>query len=104
MAAVSQAAPAARNSFTISMSRRVRVVGILMMKSPQRGVEWASENRWPDMYQCTHTITFSFVKQKWKNLPPSRLETEMTLNPTLATPLKWAEALGRRLDVELEVG
>ena len=31
----------------------------------------------------------------------SRLETGKTLNPTLATLLKWAEALGQRLDVNL---
>ena len=31
----------------------------------------------------------------------SRLETGKMLNPTLATLHKWAEALGRRLDVEL---
>jgi transcriptional regulator with XRE-family HTH domain len=31
----------------------------------------------------------------------SRLETGKMLNPTLATLLKWAEALGQRLDVEL---
>jgi DNA-binding XRE family transcriptional regulator len=31
----------------------------------------------------------------------SRLETGKMLNPTLATLHKWAEALGRKLDVEL---
>jgi ribosome-binding protein aMBF1 (putative translation factor) len=31
----------------------------------------------------------------------SRLETGKMLNPTLATLHKWAEALGRRLDVDL---
>jgi transcriptional regulator with XRE-family HTH domain len=31
----------------------------------------------------------------------SRLETGKMLNPTLATLYKWAEALGRKLDVEL---
>lgn len=31
----------------------------------------------------------------------SRLETGKTLNPTLATLHKWAEALGRRLEVAL---
>lgn len=31
----------------------------------------------------------------------SRLETGKTLNPTLATLQKWAEALGRNLEVEL---
>jgi DNA-binding XRE family transcriptional regulator len=31
----------------------------------------------------------------------SRLETGKVLNPTFATLLKWAEALGQRLDVEL---
>lgn len=31
----------------------------------------------------------------------SRLETGKTLNPTLATLLKWAEALRQRLEVEL---
>ena len=35
--------------------------------------------------------------------PPalSRLETGKMLNPTLATLHKWAEALGRKLDVDL---
>jgi DNA-binding XRE family transcriptional regulator len=35
--------------------------------------------------------------------PPalSRLETGKMLNPTIATLLKWAEALGQKLDVEL---
>ena len=35
--------------------------------------------------------------------PPalSRLETGKTLNPTLATLHKWAEALGQKLDVDL---
>ena len=31
----------------------------------------------------------------------SRLETGKVLNPTLATLLKWAEALGRKLTVDL---
>jgi transcriptional regulator with XRE-family HTH domain len=31
----------------------------------------------------------------------SRLQTGKMLNPTLATLHKWAEALGRRLDVDL---
>ena len=31
----------------------------------------------------------------------SRLETGKMLNPTLATLHKWAEALGRKLEVEL---
>ncbi|HWY85625.1 MAG TPA: helix-turn-helix transcriptional regulator [Gemmataceae bacterium] len=31
----------------------------------------------------------------------SRLETGKMLNPTLATLLKWAEALGQKLDVSL---
>lgn len=31
----------------------------------------------------------------------SRLETGKTLNPTLATLLKWAEALGQKLEVEV---
>jgi hypothetical protein len=31
----------------------------------------------------------------------SRLETGKMLNPTLATLLKWAEALGQKLDVDL---
>jgi ribosome-binding protein aMBF1 (putative translation factor) len=34
----------------------------------------------------------------------SRLETGKMLNPTLATLHKWAEALGRKLDVELTAG
>jgi DNA-binding XRE family transcriptional regulator len=32
----------------------------------------------------------------------SRLETGKMLNPTLATLHKWAQALGQRLDVELQ--
>jgi DNA-binding XRE family transcriptional regulator len=37
--------------------------------------------------------------------PPalSRLETGKMLNPTIATLLKWAEALGQKLDVELSL-
>ena len=31
----------------------------------------------------------------------SRLESGKMLNPTLATLLKWAAALGRKLDVDL---
>ena len=31
----------------------------------------------------------------------SRLENGKTLNPTIATLFKWAEALGQKLDVEL---
>ena len=31
----------------------------------------------------------------------SRLETGKTLNPTVATLYKWAEALGQKLDVDL---
>ena len=34
----------------------------------------------------------------------SRLETGKMLNPTLATLHKWAEALGRKLDVDLTAG
>src|SRR5262249_49106526 len=34
----------------------------------------------------------------------SRLETGKMLNPTLATLLKWAEALGQKLDVALSPG
>jgi DNA-binding XRE family transcriptional regulator len=34
----------------------------------------------------------------------SRLETGKTLNPTLATLHKWAEALGQKLDVDLSQG
>jgi len=34
--------------------------------------------------------------------PLSRLETGKMLNPTLATLHKWAEALGRKLDVGLK--
>jgi ribosome-binding protein aMBF1 (putative translation factor) len=34
----------------------------------------------------------------------SRLETGKMLNPTLATLHKWAEALGRKLEVELAAG
>src|SRR5438477_11829102 len=33
----------------------------------------------------------------------SRLETGKTLNPTLSTLHKWAEALGQKLDVDLSV-
>ena len=38
--------------------------------------------------------------------PPalSRLETGKMLNPTLATLLKWAEALGQKLEVDLAPG
>jgi len=34
----------------------------------------------------------------------SRLETGKMLNPTLATLHKWAQALGRKLEVELTAG
>jgi DNA-binding transcriptional regulator YiaG len=34
----------------------------------------------------------------------SRLETGNMLNPTLATLHKWAEALGRKLEIELSTG
>jgi DNA-binding XRE family transcriptional regulator len=34
----------------------------------------------------------------------SRLETGKMLNPTLATLHKWAQALGQRLDVDLQAG
>jgi transcriptional regulator with XRE-family HTH domain len=34
-------------------------------------------------------------------LAPSRLETNKMLNPTLATLHKWAQALGRKLEVDL---
>jgi transcriptional regulator with XRE-family HTH domain len=38
--------------------------------------------------------------------PPalSRLKTGKMLNPTIATPHKWAEAFGRKLDVHLSAG
>jgi ribosome-binding protein aMBF1 (putative translation factor) len=34
----------------------------------------------------------------------SRLETGQMLNPTIATLHKWAEALGRKLEMDLTVG
>jgi transcriptional regulator with XRE-family HTH domain len=34
----------------------------------------------------------------------ARLETSKMLNPTLATLHQWAEALGRKLDVDLSAG
>src|SRR5882724_5460670 len=47
--------------------------------------------------------TLSEVAAKMGIDPPalSRLETGKTLNPTIATLLKWAEALGQRLEIDL---
>jgi ribosome-binding protein aMBF1 (putative translation factor) len=48
-------------------------------------------------------LTLAEVAEKMEIDPPalSRLETGKMLNPTLATLHKWAEALGRKLNVEL---
>ena len=48
-------------------------------------------------------LTLAEVAQKMEIDAPalSRLETGKTLNPTLTTLHKWAEALGRRLNVDL---
>jgi DNA-binding XRE family transcriptional regulator len=48
-------------------------------------------------------LTLVEVAERMGIDPPalSRLETGKTLNPTLATLHKWAEALGQRLEVDL---
>jgi DNA-binding XRE family transcriptional regulator len=48
-------------------------------------------------------LTLAEVADRMGIDPPalSRLETGKVLNPTLATLLKWAEALGQKLNVEL---
>lgn len=48
-------------------------------------------------------LTLAAVAEQMGIDPPalSRLETGKMLNPTLATLHKWAEALGRKLDVDL---
>jgi ribosome-binding protein aMBF1 (putative translation factor) len=48
-------------------------------------------------------LTLAEVAERMGIDPPalSRLETGKMLNPTLATMHKWAEALGRKLDVSL---
>jgi ribosome-binding protein aMBF1 (putative translation factor) len=48
-------------------------------------------------------LTLAKVAEKMKIDPPalSRLETGKTLNPTLATLHKWAEALGRKLTIDV---
>ena len=48
-------------------------------------------------------MTLAEVAAKMGIDPPalSRLETGKMLNPTIATLLKWAEALGQKLEVEL---
>jgi HTH-type transcriptional regulator / antitoxin HipB len=48
-------------------------------------------------------LTLAEVAERMGIDPPalSRLETGKMLNPTLATLHKWAEALGRKLDVDL---
>jgi ribosome-binding protein aMBF1 (putative translation factor) len=48
-------------------------------------------------------LTLAEVAQRMEIDPPalSRLETGKMLNPTLATLHKWAEALGRKLNVDL---
>lgn len=47
--------------------------------------------------------TLAEVAAKMGIDPPalSRLETGKMLNPTIATLLKWAEALGQKLEVDL---
>jgi transcriptional regulator with XRE-family HTH domain len=51
-------------------------------------------------------LTLAEVAERMAIDPPalSRLETGKTLNPTLATLHKWAEALGQKLEVELSPG
>jgi transcriptional regulator with XRE-family HTH domain len=46
------------------------------------------------------------VASKWRIDVPalSLLETGKMLNPTIATLHKWAEALGRRLEVDAAAG
>ena len=48
-------------------------------------------------------LTLAEVAERMGIDPPalSRLETGKSLNPTLATLHKWAEALGQKLDVDL---
>ncbi len=48
-------------------------------------------------------LTLAEVAARMGIDPPalSRLETGKMLNPTIATLLKWAEALGQKLDVDL---
>lgn len=48
-------------------------------------------------------LTLAEVAERMGIDPPalSRLETGKTLNPTLATLHKWAEAVGQKLDVDL---
>jgi len=48
-------------------------------------------------------LTLAEVATRMGVDPPalSRLETGKTLNPTIATLFKWAEALGQKVDVEL---
>lgn len=48
-------------------------------------------------------LTLAEVAERMGIDPPalSRLETAKMMNPTLATLLKWAEALGQKLDVDL---
>lgn len=48
-------------------------------------------------------LTLAEVAERMEIDPPalSRLETGKSLNPTLATLHKWAEALGQKLDVDL---
>ncbi len=50
-------------------------------------------------------LTLAEVAARMGIDPPalSRLETGKMLNPTLATLHKWAEALGRKLELELSV-
>ncbi|HEV3005825.1 MAG TPA: helix-turn-helix transcriptional regulator [Pirellulales bacterium] len=51
-------------------------------------------------------LTLAEVAARMGIDPPalSRLETGKVLNPTLATLHKWAEALGRKLDIDLSPG
>ena len=48
-------------------------------------------------------LTLAAVAQKMEIDPPalSRLDTGKALNPTLGTLHKWAEALGRKLNIDL---
>ena len=48
-------------------------------------------------------LTLAEVAERMGIDPPalSRLENGKTLNPTIATLFKWAEALGQKLEIEL---
>jgi DNA-binding XRE family transcriptional regulator len=53
----------------------------------------------------SHGLTLAEVAERMGIDAPalSRLETGKTLNPTLSTLYKWAEALGERLHVDLSM-